>query len=101
MEWIEWLLQAEGFEWDSGNTAKNSRKHHVSCEEAEQVFFNRPLLVIDDPVHSSSEPRAKVFGVSHEKRLLTISFTRRHQHIRIISARPMNRREKKIYEKQD
>lgn len=101
MEWKEWLLQAEGFEWDLGNTAKSSRKHQVSCEEAEQVFFNRPLLVIDDPLHSHSEPRAKVFGMSHERRLLTISFTKRHRLIRIISARPMNQKEKKIYEKQD
>lgn len=89
-----------GFEWDAGNSVKNVRKHQVSCEEAEQVFFNRPLLFMDDPAHSVQENRFKAFGISHHARYLTISFTLRAGLIRIISARPMNRREKIHYEKQ-
>ena len=100
MNWFEILGLAENFEWDGGNSLKSSKKHNVSCEEAEQVFFNRPLLLIDDLPHSKSEPRAKVFGISNDGRLLTVSFTMRKESIRVISARPMNRKEKKVYEKQ-
>lgn len=100
MDWHKELTLVEGFEWDPGNTVKNVRKHQVSYEEAEQVFFNRPLLLIDDPLHSIAEPRAKMFGRTNDEKLLTVSFTIRKRHIRIISARPMNRKEKKVYEKQ-
>ncbi|MBF0105734.1 MAG: BrnT family toxin [Deltaproteobacteria bacterium] len=100
MDWNKGLLLVEGFEWDDGNTVKNFRKHHVSCEEAEQIFFNRPLLLIDDAIHSTTEPRAKMFGKTNNDRPLTVSFTVRKKHIRIISARPMNKKERRIYEKQ-
>lgn len=100
MDWHKELALVEGFDWDAGNTVKSIRKHQVSCEEAEQVFFNRPLFLIDDQAHSTHEPRAKMFGKTNEERSLTVSFTIRKKHIRIISARPMNRKERIIYEKQ-
>lgn len=100
MNWQLELTQAEGFEWDQGNVVKNEHKHGVSCEEAEQVFFNRPLLLLDDPAHSGVESRARVFGKTNEARLLTVSFTVRKHLIRVISARSMNVKEKRIYEKQ-
>jgi uncharacterized DUF497 family protein len=40
--------------WDQGNSMKNE-KHSVSDTEAEQVFFNEPLLVLDDSGHSVAE----------------------------------------------
>jgi hypothetical protein len=43
----------EGFEWDEGNRRKSAEKHDVSQAEAEQVFFNVPLLVIADERHSA------------------------------------------------
>lgn len=100
MDWFKELGLAQGFEWDPGNVVKSARKHQVSCEEAEQVFFNRPLLLIDDPGHSKNEPRAKMFGMSHDGRELIVSFTIRKSQIRIISARAMNRKERKVYEEQ-
>jgi uncharacterized DUF497 family protein len=47
------LSSIVGFEWDAGNERKND-KHGVSMAEAEQVFFNAPLLVLDDAAHSQS-----------------------------------------------
>jgi uncharacterized DUF497 family protein len=87
------------FEWDSGNSMKNE-KHSVSDAEAEQVFFNEPLLLLDDPVHSASEPRWHALGRTNENRLLKASFTLRAEgrRVRIISARPMHRKERKLYE---
>jgi uncharacterized DUF497 family protein len=100
MDWHKELALVEDFEWDQGNTVKSVRKHGIGYEEAEQVFFNRPLLLIDDPIHSTTEPRAKMFGKTNDEKLLTVSFTIRKRHIRIISARPMDRRERRVYEKQ-
>ena len=47
----------EGFQWDLGNARKSVEKHGVSQGEAEQVFFNEPLLVVQDVGHSLNETR--------------------------------------------
>jgi len=68
--------------------------------EAEQVFFNSPLLVLPDPKHSEVEPRFHALGKTNEGRRLHISFTLRDggRFIRVISARDMQRKERVIYE---
>ena len=93
------LTRITGFNWDEGNACKND-KHGVSMAEAEQVFFNEPLLVIDDTKHSTGEGRFHALGKSNEDRSLHITFTLRHagESIRVISARDMHRKERKIYE---
>lgn len=94
------LTGITGFDWDEGNARKNE-KHNVSMGEAEQVFFNAPLLVLEDSKHSNQEPRFHALGKSDEKRLLHITFTLRQagEKIRIISARDMHKKEREIYEK--
>jgi uncharacterized DUF497 family protein len=96
---IDWT-KITGFDWDEGNTRKNE-KHGVSMAEAEQVFFNAPLLVLGDSRHSSQETRFHALGKTHDRRLLHITFTVRHdgEKIRVISARDMHRKERVIYEK--
>ena len=89
--------QFSGFQWDKGNIDKNLIKHNVENWECEQVFFNRPLLVIEDPKHSVSEERWAVFGKTDTDRFLVVIFTKRNDLIRIISARDMNNRERKFY----
>jgi len=93
------LEKISGFDWDDGNSRKNER-HGVSMAEAEQVFFNAPLLLLPDPGHSHSELRIHALGRTAEGRWLHISFTLRHggESIRIISARDMHRKERAIYE---
>ena len=88
-----------GFEWDEGNARKNEH-HGVSMAEAEQGFFNVPLLVLGDAKHSETEPRFHALGKSNEGRRLHITFTLRDtdQLIRVISARDMHRKERVIYE---
>lgn len=88
-----------GFDWDSGNARKGD-KHGVTMAEAEQLFFNTPLLVLDDEPHSHSEPRFHALGITDEGRRLHITFTLRGsgQLIRVISARDMHRKERIIYE---
>lgn len=89
----------EGFEWDDGNARKNADKHGVSQSEAEQVFFNVPLLLSDDLRHSTSEARFQALGRTDGNRLLHVTFTMRSEgrQIRVISARDMARKERAIY----
>jgi len=96
---INWT-QITGFDWDEGNRRKSADKHQVSQSEAEQVFFNQSLLVLQDEKHSSAEIRLHALGKTNEGRLLHITFTLRgHQTlIRIISARNMHRKERAVYE---
>ena len=93
------LSNVIGFEWDEGNARKNER-HGVSMAEAEQVFFNAPLLVLPDAKHSETERRFHTLGKTNEGRRLHISFTLRDadQLVRVISARDMHRKERVIYE---
>ena len=88
-----------GFEWDKGNRDKNLVKHNVRDWECEQVFFNRPLLVLSDLRHSSEEKRWAAFGRTDAGRFLAVVFTNRRNLLRVISARDMNRREREFYEK--
>jgi uncharacterized DUF497 family protein len=90
-----------GFDWDRGNARKNE-KHGVSQAEAEQVFFNQPLLLLADEKHSQQEARFHALGQSNQERLLHLTFTVRQQgsKIRIISARDMHHKERRIYEQE-
>lgn len=87
-----------GFDWDNGNRDKNRIKHNVSTGEAEQIFFNEPLIILDDKKHSDEERRYAAFGATDKGRTLVIIFTIRSSKIRIISARDMNRKERAFYE---
>src|SRR5580658_4474601 len=93
------LSEVIGFEWDEGNARKNNQ-HGVSMAEAEQVFFNAPLLVVPDHKHSGTEPHLHALGKTNDGRRLHISFTLRGagRFIRVISARDMHRKERTIYE---
>ena len=92
------LSQFTGFEWDDKNRDKNWEKHEVSAGECEEVFFNLPLLLRSDDAHSQKEPRYYVLGHTIAGRRLFIVFIAREDKIRVISARDMSRKERKIYE---
>jgi len=91
-----------GFDWDAGNARKSEEKHGVSQAEAEQVFFHDPLLIVEDEKHSKKEPRFHALGASGEGRLLHVVFTLRANgsKLRVISARDMSRKERRIYEQE-
>jgi len=87
----------EGFDWTGGNAEKNWRRHGVAPAEAEQVFFNTPLLWGDDPTHSGTEPRYYALGQTDEGRALFVAFTMRGHRLRVVSARDMSRKERRAY----
>lgn len=88
------------FDWDTGNQRKSQDKHGVTQSEAEQVFFNVPLLVMVDPKHSEHEPRWHALGKTDQGRTLHLTFTLRDtgKALRVISVRDMHRKERIIYE---
>ena len=95
------LAEATGFQWDAGNASKNWAKHAVSQPECEQVFFNAPLVLAADPQHSAREARYFALGQTDAGTLLLVVFTLRGTLIRVISARPMSRREREVYRDAD
>ena len=94
----ERLGRCEGFEWDDANALKLWERHEVAPGEAEQVFFNLPLVAAADAPHSMGEPRFYALGQTDTGRRLFVVFTFRRTHIRVISARDMSRRERKEYD---
>jgi uncharacterized DUF497 family protein len=95
------LSECIGFDWDESNAAKNWERHKVTPEEAEDVFFQEPLVVRSDSGHSASEKRYRVLGRTARGRLLFVAFTVRRKLIRVISARDMNRREVEEYRRHE
>ena len=87
------------FEWDQWNVQKNEVKHGVGKLEAESAFFDSQYKLYEDRKHSTTkEERYVLYGKSLENRVLMIGFTLRGAKIRIITARPASRKERRIYE---
>jgi uncharacterized DUF497 family protein len=94
---IDWT-SITGFQWDLANADKSLLKHGISCPEAESAFLSTTLRVLLDSKHSTTEEiRWHALAASGSGRPLSITFTIRGSLIRIISARPMNLRERQFY----
>lgn len=87
------------FQWDSGNAEKNEKKHGVSAKEAEEPFVNQPRYIFLDEKHSRREKRYGMYGKTNTGRFLSLVFTVRRDVVRIITVRPMSRKERRAYEK--
>lgn len=87
-----------GFDWDDGNIYKNQKKHGIKWQVIEEIFFNNPLLLLEDTKHSSDECRCFALGKTDEGLRLFVVFTKRKNKIRVISARAMNQKERSYYE---
>ena len=87
------------FEWDPRKAQSNKRKHGISFEEAQSVFFDEQGLLLEDPQPSDQEERFILLGLSASLRLLVVVHALRHKDvIRIISARKATRLETREYE---
>ena len=87
------------FDWDKGNIDKNWGKHKVSNNEREEVFFDENKKILKDVLHSIDEKRYILLGKTKRDRLLYVVFTIRGEKIRVISARDINKKERRLYEK--
>lgn len=88
------------FSWDAEKAKTNQRKHGVSFDEAQTVFFDEHARLLHDPDHSDEEDRFLLLGVSARLRILVVCHCYRSddKEIRIISARKATKRERKQYE---
>jgi uncharacterized DUF497 family protein len=86
------------FEWDPRKDAANRRKHGIGFREATTVFGDPLAATFPDVDHSMSEQRFLTIGTSVSGRLLVVAHTENQETIRIISARPVTRRERRFYE---
>ena len=87
------------FEWDDQKNAQNKRKHGVSFEDAQTVFFDEKAIEFDDPDHSNQEDRFILVGLSQSLKVLVVChcFRSNESKIRIISARKATKKEQGVY----
>ena len=104
-EFVDWLLfwiletSHYEFEWDSGNKAKSVAKHGISTDEVEAVFRSGLALPLGIQISPEApEQRLGLVGPTISGRLLQVAFTLREGKVRVISARPAHRKERKQYE---
>ena len=94
---MEILISPAKFEWDKHNI-DHIRKHKVEPGECEQVFFNIPLTVKPDLIHSRGEERYFALGKTNMNRTLVVIFTIRKTKVRVITARDANKKERISHE---
>lgn len=78
----------------------NRIKHGLSFYEAQEVFFDARRLILLDVKHSVVEKRYFCIGKTASGGIVTVRFTVRNGHIRIIGAGYW-RKGKKIYEQRN
>jgi uncharacterized DUF497 family protein len=86
------------FEWDVRKAIANLRKHGVDFEDAATVFRDPLAITYEDPDHSVAENREITVGCTMKGHLVFVSHCEREDRVRIISARPATRAERKQYE---
>ena len=87
------------FEWNRGNFNKNWLKHRITNKECEESFFDQNRKIYKDKLHSKDEERYVLLGKTKKDRLLFVCFTKRGTKIRVISARPLNKKKLRLYYK--
>jgi uncharacterized DUF497 family protein len=96
-------MNVAGFDWDSGNRDK-CQKHGVSLQEIEGLF-ERPVMILPDQAHSTTEQRSLAIGKTEAGRYVFLIFTIRERdgksYVRPIRARYMHKKEIEAYEKEN
>lgn len=87
------------FEWDVSKAASNKRKHGVTFDEAQSVFYDDFAIQFLDDENSGLEDRFLLLGLSNQSRILLICHCENKSGnlIRIISARKATAKERKLY----
>lgn len=84
------------YQWDKDKAATNLRKHGIDFADAVSVFSDD--LAITKPDERFDEERFITIGLDALGRVLVVVYTWRGQKIRLISARPATRQERRQYE---
>ena len=83
------------FEWDEDKAALNLKKHGVRFETAARVFEDEDRIEFSDSAHSTEEDRYNTIGMVDS--VLFVVYTERKNRVRLISARPANSKERRLY----
>lgn len=87
------------FEWDEKKAAANLARHGLSFEEAQTIFLDPLARIVEDQVHSTAERRELIIGQTLSGRFVFVCFMQRApQLVRLISARPGTKKERRNYE---
>ncbi len=90
------MISKEGYEWDPLKDQINREKHGISFAEASEIFAN-PTVSAPDERFAYGEERWITVGETRRGHVLVIAHTRRGGRIRLISARPANKRERRAF----
>jgi len=87
------------FDWEPVKAKENLRKHGISFDEAQTVFYDDYATEFYDDTHSENEDRFLLLGLSSQLRLIMVCHCYRESEsvIRIISARKATANEAKYY----
>lgn len=93
-------METLSFEWDENKNEINKKKHGISFETAQEVFYDDNAILFDDPDHSVGEERFLIIGMTRSLKVCIVSHCYRDQDnvIRLISAREATKHERKTYE---
>lgn len=93
-------MQIDDFIWLPDIADKLAVKHGVSQDEAEDVFFNRPRYRFVESGHRPVEDVYAAAGQTDAGRYLVVFFIQKQDNTALIlSARDMDRRERRLYER--
>jgi hypothetical protein len=86
------------FQFDANKQEENIAKHDVDFFEAQSVFYDPRAVLVYRTNSPKTELRYRLTGFSDQARMLSVVYTQRYNSIRIISARPANISERKLYD---
>jgi uncharacterized protein len=87
---------ADRFDWDVANT-EHIALHGVMPDEAEQVIMNQASLIVKIQSRKG-ETRRMCLGLTAQRRYLAVVYTKRGMLTRVVTAFPMNRSQRKVYD---
>ena len=90
-------MESLKFEWDENKNEVNKKKHGLSFETAQEVFYDEAAVLFDDPDHSIGEERFLIIGMLKSSKICIVSHCYRDSDsvIRLISAREATKNERK------
>lgn len=93
-------MNINGFIWLPEILEKLDVKHHVSQDEVEEVFFNRPRYRFVETGYREGQDVYSASGHTDSGRYLIVFFVRKSDNrALVLSARDMDRNERRLYER--
>jgi uncharacterized DUF497 family protein len=84
------------FEWDEAKDRANRAKHGIGFDEAVELF-SADYILIPARLGEAGEIRWKAVGPLRNRPIIVVVHTNRSGRLRVISARPASRSERKLY----